>query len=399
MSAIPPLRVGLAGAGFLAETRARCWRRVHTVPIQLQVVATRTPERARSFAARHGVGALCTSFDELLQRDDVDVVDLCVPNHLHRPFAVAAAQAGKHVVCTKPLAAYVGQDLGPEPEERAVLDRAPEVMLQVATSDAEAMVAAARAAGVQLLYGENWIFAPAVRRALALARASGGVLLELRGWEAHSGSHSPFSRQWRHAGGGALLRLGAHPIGAMLHLKREEGLARDGQPIPVVAVTAEVADLTARTALTAANTRVATGWGGVENWGCAVLQFADGSRGVAHGSDAALGGMQSRLLLAGSNFQLDCSLSPNDALRAFGAEPETFPGEYLQEKLETQAGWSTPMPDEDWSSGHQGMLQSFAETIALGAPAPSDGELGLAVTRVVYAAYRSAREGRRIELS
>ena len=47
----------------------------------------------------------------------------------------------------------------------------------------------------------------------------------MHGWEAHSGSHSPYSKDWRRTGGGALLRLGAHPSGAMLWFKQTEGLA------------------------------------------------------------------------------------------------------------------------------------------------------------------------------
>ena len=78
----------------------------------------------------------------------------------------------------------------------------------------------------------------------------------MRGWESHSGSHSEYSMRWVHAGGGALLRLGAHPIGAMLYLKREEGMRRDGAPILPVAVSAEVADLTQNGALDDENCRV-----------------------------------------------------------------------------------------------------------------------------------------------
>ena len=102
-------------------------------------------------------------------------------------------------------------------------------------------------------------------------------LLEMHGFEAHSGSHASYSRDWRHAGGGALLRLAAHPIGAMLWLKREEGRRRDGRPIGVASVTAEVADLSAHPAITPENTRIARDWGRVESFGCVVITFEDGA--------------------------------------------------------------------------------------------------------------------------
>lgn len=397
MSELASVGVGLVGAGFLAATRARCYRRVGGVHARLAAVCSRDPRRAADFAERHGVDAVCDDLDELLAREDVALVDLCVPNHLHRPFAERAAAAGKHVACTKPLSAYVGQDLPDDATDEAVSAVPRTTMLARATADAEAMVAAAREHGVQLMYGENWVYAPAVRRAVELVEASRGAVLELRGWEGHSGSHSSYAKRWRFTGGGALLRLGAHPLGAMLHLKRREGLARDGRPILPVAVTAEVADLSPA-AQAAGAPAVATGHVDVESWGCAIVAFDDGTRGVAYGSDTLLGGMQSRLEVMGSTLRLACNLSPHDQLRVYAASPDVLEGQYVMEKAGTSAGWNTFLPDEDASSGHLAMCLDFALSAAEGRPAVADGELGLAVTRLVYAAYVSAAEGRRVEL-
>ena len=113
----------------------------------------------------------------------------------------------------------------------------------------------------------------------------------MRGGECHSGSHSPYSKRWRTAGGGALLRLGVHPIGAMLHLKRQEGLRRWGRPIRPRAVVAEVGDLTQTPGFEAEERHwIGTGWVDVENWASAVLTFDDGTRGIIWASDAVLGG-------------------------------------------------------------------------------------------------------------
>src|SRR5207244_8517217 len=136
-----------------------------------------------------------------------------------------------------------GQDLPPDPSDAEISGRDRRQMLAVATDDARAMVTAAERAGVRLMYGENWVYAPSVRKTERLIAASGGVILEMRGGECHSGSHSPYSKVWRHTGGGALLRMGSHPIGGMLYLKQQEGLARLGRPIRPVAVTAETGDV------------------------------------------------------------------------------------------------------------------------------------------------------------
>lgn len=379
------LGVGLVGTGFLAETRARCWKRVHGIGVERVAVASRELEGAEAFAAEHDFGR-AARLEALLADPAIDLVDLCVPNRVHRELTERAAAAGKHVLCTKPLTAYWGQGLGEAPSAEAVAGADRSTMLHEAVEDAAAMVDACEVAGVRLFYGENWIYSPSIQRAASLTAASQGRLLEMRGWESHSGSHSEYSKDWRHTGGGALLRLGAHPIGAMLWLKRREGLRLRGAPTRAVAVTGEVARLGEADSP------------GVESWGMCVLHFDDGTRGTVFGSDAMLGGMQSRLTLLGSDHHLDCNLSPHDQLRAYAPTDGTFGQEYVMEKVDGQAGWSTPIPDEDWSSGQQGLLQAVAEDCVHARVPESDGPLGVEVTRAVYAAYLSAEEGRRREL-
>lgn len=390
------LGVGVVGAGFLAETRARCWKQV--VPAGITGVASRRREQAEDYARRFDVPAVFDDLDAMLADPLIDVVDLCVPNRLHREMTEAVAAAGKHVICTKPLTAYTGQDLPEDASDADVAARDRREMLRVAEADARAMVEAAEQAGVRLLYGENWIYAPAFRRALGLLEKADAVLLEMRGGECHSGSHSPYSRVWRHTGGGALIRLAAHPVGAMLHLKRAEGLRRSGKPVRPAWVSAETADLSAVAGVSADELRVAGEWGEVENWGCAVIGFDDGSRAVAWGGDHVLGGMESGLDLFASNCRLRLSLSPNDMLRAYTPDGSVFDDAYIMEKIDSGAGWTTPMPDEDWTSGQLGMCQAFAANLLDGVAAESDGELGLEVVRVLYAAYVASAEGRRFDL-
>ena len=391
--------IGIVGAGFLAETRARCYARVAGLPSKVVAVVDTDEQRAEAYARRYSIPKYLTDLRELLELPGVDMVDLCVPNHLHRPMTEAAAAAGKHVVCTKPLTAYVGQDLpaGASDEEISARDR--RAMLRLAADDAQAMVEATDNAGVLLMYGENWIYAPSLVRATDLMLASKGTILEMRGGECHSGSHSPFSKIWRYTGGGALIRLGAHPIGSMIYLKHQEGINRDGVPIRPVSIAAEVGDLTKIPSLVAEKEEwVARGWQDVENWGSAILTFEDGSRGIVWASDAVLGGMESRLEIYMSNALFKCNLSPNNMLNAFSPDAAVFGEEYLMEKVETKVGWNTPMPDEDWTSGHLAMCQAFVEAVSKGEPAKTDGRLGLEVVKAVYSAYISAVEGCRVEL-
>jgi predicted dehydrogenase len=244
------------------------------------------------------------------------------------------------------------------------------------------------------------VYAPSIVKADRLAAASGGAILEMRGGECHSGSHSPYSKHWRSTGGGALLRLGAHAMGAMLYLKRQEGVRRWGRPIRPRAVVADVADLTRTPGFEAeARHYIVTGWVDVENWGTAVVTFDDGTRATVFASDAVLGGMESTLQVLLSNAHIKCNLSHTKLVEAFAPDASVFGDEYLIEKLETSAGWSPPAPDEDWAQGHRQMVQDFVSSVAEGRPPLSDGELGRDVIRLVYAAYLSAAEGRRVTLS
>ena len=374
------MRIAIVGTGFLARTRVRCWRRTHGAAVEL-VVAARDRAKAEAFALEHRI-ARATSIEGALADAEVVLVDLCVANRAHRELCERAAAAGKHVLCTKPLAAYWGQGLGADASADAVAAADPAAMLAGAVEDADAMVAACAKAGVHLFYGENWCFAPAIVRAAALGAAAKGAIVEMRGWESHSGSHSAYANDWRHAGGGALLRLGAHPIGAMLWLKRREGERLRGRTTRVASVTAEVRAEAGRP----------------ESWGSCTIRFDDGSVGVAFGSDHMLGGMQSHLTVLGEDHRFECALSPIDALRAYAPRPGVFNGEYIMEKVDGQAGWSTPIPDEDWSSGQQGLVQSVADALRTNAAPTCDGALGAEVVRVVYAAYVSAAEGRRVLL-
>src|SRR5947209_4025994 len=257
--AVPVVTVGLVGAGFLAETRMRCYAACRGVVPEIVGVTARHRERAEAFAQRWSVPRVYDDYAALLADPAIDLVDVCTPNALHAEVVIAAAQAGKHVICTKPLTGYFGSEGDPS----RVGDVPRQQMYAAAVREADAMVHAADAAGVKLMYAENWVYAPAIQRARALMEASGGVLLEMRGAERHSGSHAASSQNWRQSGGGSLFRLAAHPVGAALYLKRVEGIGRTGTPIEPVSVVAEVGSLSG---LSTEKDHLRRGWEDLEDW-------------------------------------------------------------------------------------------------------------------------------------
>jgi predicted dehydrogenase len=195
-----PLRVGLVGYAFMGATHSQAWRTAHrffdlpSAP-QMEVLCGRTASATRAAAEKLGWSSWVTDWREVVGRDDIDVVDICTPGDSHREIALAALEAGKHVLCEKPLANSVA-----EAEEMA----------------AAAEQAAAR--GVWSAVGFNYRRVPA----LALARQlvdSGrlGQLRHIRAQYLQDWIVDPdFPLVWRlqkdKAGSGALGDIGAHVI-------------------------------------------------------------------------------------------------------------------------------------------------------------------------------------------
>jgi len=113
-----PLNIGILGGGFMGRTHSNAYRRVTNFfdleyqPV-LKAICALPEENAQAFAQRWGFESFETDWRKLLARDDIDAVDICLPNHLHREVAIAAAEAGKIILCEKPLAMNVteGQEM------------------------------------------------------------------------------------------------------------------------------------------------------------------------------------------------------------------------------------------------------------------------------------------------
>jgi predicted dehydrogenase len=103
-----PLNIGLIGYGFMGRAHSNAYRKVNhffDLPFRpvLKAACARNAESVKAFAATWGYESIETDWKKLLERKDIDAVDICVPNNLHREIAIAAAKAGKIVLCEKPL--------------------------------------------------------------------------------------------------------------------------------------------------------------------------------------------------------------------------------------------------------------------------------------------------------
>ena len=389
------VRIGVIGAGFVSHIHARSYARLVDLGIDLVAAAAVPQSQAEELAREFGIPSVYEDYRKVLERDDIDIVDICVPNFLHERFVLDAAAAGKHIVCEKPLTGYFGGPGAADP----VGATPRKIMLEEAVRSADRMLAAAEKYGVRLMYAENWLYSPAIQKAARLVAASGGTILEMRAQECHSGSHAGYAKVWKLSGGGAMVRLAPHPLGCCMYFKWQEGLRRDGKPITVKSVMAEVADLSSIPSVRAeAEKWIVADWQDVENWVTVLLTFSDGARATVFASDAVLGGMEDSLELFLSNSRIKCDMTHSNMMQAYAPSPTVFESEYLMEKLETKAGWSMPSIDEEWLLGYPQELRDFVESIVTGREPISTAKLGRDVVQVMYAAYQSAEEGRRIDL-
>src|SRR3982751_5772461 len=109
MAATKELRVGMIGYGFMGRAHSNAYKQVgqffpSSYRVVLKAACARNADEVKKFAAQWGYESTETDWRKLVERKDIDVIDICTPNNLHREIALAAAAAGKMILCEKPLA-------------------------------------------------------------------------------------------------------------------------------------------------------------------------------------------------------------------------------------------------------------------------------------------------------
>ncbi|HEX8346779.1 MAG TPA: Gfo/Idh/MocA family oxidoreductase [Actinoplanes sp.] len=194
------LRVGMVGYAFMGAAHSQAWRtvnRVYDLPLsaRMSVLCGRDTDRVAEAAGRLGWAEHTTDWRTLIDRDDIDLVDICTPGDTHAEIALAALAAGKHVLCEKPLANTVA-------EARAMA----------------AAAASAQSSGVRSMCGFNYRRVPAVTLMRDLVAAGRiGIVRHVRAVYLQDWIVDPeFPLVWRlrreSAGSGALGDIGAHIV-------------------------------------------------------------------------------------------------------------------------------------------------------------------------------------------
>ena len=380
--------VGTVGAGFAAGLHGNGYLHVCSVPVRLKTVADPDLAKAAKLQETYGYEHITAHWQALLQDEEIDVIDILTPPYLHKDMILASVAAGKHVICEKPLTGFFGPTGGHTPKR--------EMYAQV-VRDLEEIRTAAEKSGRQVFYAENYIYAPPVQRAARLLRAKGSKILFMKGEESTPGSMSAGAGDWSTIGGGPLQRIGCHPLAGMLYLKRVEAETR-GETITVESVLADTG-VTTRSLRAGEEQYLAARPEDVEDFGTMTVTFSDGTKCLMIASDVVLGGTKNYIEVYGHDTALICRLTPTDLLSTYFCDEQGIEHECLAEMQPQKLGWTKNFVSDETIRGYMDELQDFMEAVALNRPPLSTLDLAIQVTKLLYAAYCSAEEGRRIYLN
>jgi myo-inositol 2-dehydrogenase / D-chiro-inositol 1-dehydrogenase len=339
------VRVGVIGSGFIGDAHAEAFKLVPDAKVV--AVASPTPGKAKDFAARHRIQHAFEDYRDLLAVKDIDIVTLGIPNDLHAEVTIMAARMGKHVVCEKPLCVTLEQ--------------------------ADAMIEACQRANVLLMYAEELVFSPKyVRAKMLIDEGALGRVFAVKQSEEHFGPHSAWFWDVNRSGGGTLMDMGCHSV--------EYGRWVLGKP-PVKSVFASL------------GTYVHGDKTQGEDHSFCIIEYENSAVCLAENSWAKRGGVDDRGEIYGDQGFTLIDLSRGSSLLTYS---QVGYG-YAVEKADITTGYTFTMYEELWNSGIPQEMQHFVRCVR-GLEKPMEtGEDGREVLKILYAAYQSAGEGRRID--
>ncbi|MFK7819389.1 MAG: Gfo/Idh/MocA family protein [Planctomycetaceae bacterium] len=331
-------RIAMLGTGLIGRfyTEALQGKRSKD---KVHLVYSRTEERAKDFAETHGIEKYTTSIEEAVSDDAIDAVIIGVPNHLHEECVIAAAKAGKAVLCTKPLGRNADEALR--------------------------MLQAVEEAGVFHAYLEDLVYTPKTLKALKSVRNGAiGDVLWVRSRETHPGPHSDWFWNKELSGGGAIVDMGCHCIEIARNF-----IGKDIRPVEVSCwADTQVHPIEA------------------EDHAVGLVRYENGAIGQFEVSWTFRGGMDLRDEVAGT----DGTIWLNHWLRT-GMEMFSAGGDsgYVAEKAETETGWLFPVGDEPAALGYIDMFADALSAMEEQRKPMEDFYDGYVVNAIVDAAYRS----------
>ncbi len=344
------VKVGIIGSGFAANLHAKAYQRCANA----EVVAASAIDNLKKFCSQNKISKAYDDYREMLHKEDIEMVSVCVPNYLHKEVVCEAARAGKHVVCEKPLATTL--------------------------PDCDEMIKTCKEYKVKLMYAEDWIFAPALIRAKNIYEEGAiGKIVYIKAKESHGGSHSPFAQKMIYCGGGAMIHLGIHPAGLVNWLKEKR-----------------VVEVLGKTSLGSNHNLVHSNFEG-EDWAVGILTFEDNTYALIEGNYITFGGMDNKIEIYGDQGNIKVELTHGSPLLVYS--PIGY--EYVMEKADISKGWTFPAVDEESSLGYQNEISHFVNCVQFDQEIMrgARGEDGKIALQIVLGIYDSMKGGKPIKIN
>ena len=387
------LGIAIIGCGFAGNFHSNAWTKVNYIDIKLKAAVDNDVARAEALKEKWGYEYATADYDKVLADPEIDIIDIALPPFLHLPFAYKAMEAGKHVICDKPLSGYFGK----EGDEKPVGEKVPKAKMYASIlEDLEEAREKIGGSDKLFMYAENYIYSPAIVKAAEILRKKKSRVIYMNAECSVHGSTSPLSKDWNLVGGGSIMRLGSHPIAGVLYLKQVEAEVR-GYEIRPVSVVADTGRIVAGFP-EEDKKHILSKFNDVEDFGHVTITFSDGTKAVILSSEHYMGGIQNHINIITNDGVLECKMTPPDNMRSFFMDDEGLEDVYISENLRCKTGWNSVFVAEETLRGYTAELQAFAEDAIAGRQPESGLDIAIETTKIMYAAYVSADEGRRVDL-
>jgi predicted dehydrogenase len=220
--------------------------------------------------------------------------------------------------------------------------------------------------------------------------------LYAKGEESLKGSSSPVAGEWSKTGGGTFIRTGAHPLAAILWLKKEEAKAR-GEDIHIKTVFADMGRVTTR--LNEYDHRhIEARPHDVEDNGTVIITFSDDSKATIIATDVLLGGSRNYVELYCNDAVINCNLTMSNLMSTYFLDEDRLDDVYLSEMLPSKTGWNNPFLEDEIIRGYTDEMRDFMDAIYYDREPKSGFDLAYDSIRIIYAAYKSSELGVAVEV-
>lgn len=372
--------VGIVGAGRGTQLHAMGYEKVYGISVRLKSIYSRTLERTQKAKDAYGIEQIVSTYEDMLNDPEIDVIDICTPPYSHKEMIIKALNHSKHVICEKPLCGFFGS---------GTTDK--QVMYESVLRDLDELDEAIQKSGRTFMYAENFIYAPAIVKASEIIKAKGSKILYAKGEESLAGSSSLVAGYWEKNGGGTLMRVGSHPLGAIVWLKAYLSGAHVTSVVSDIAsVTPDLSDYEHR--------HIQSQPVDVEDTATVCLTFSDNTKAVIIACDTRLGGSLNYVDLYCNDAMLECKLTMHNAMSTYLLDEDGMDNIGISEMLRTKQGWNNPFISDEILRGYSGEMQDFMEAIAFNRKPMSDYVVAKETTKVMYAAYLSAQKGEKVIL-